>query len=69
MKFVNHLQEKDKSILWIVRCITALLQRRDLGKSFSKVTKNDIKKLFEWMNEKEYKALTHEKYRVYSCPH
>jgi integrase/recombinase XerD len=65
LKFVNHLQEKDKSILWIVRCITALLQlRRELGKPFSSVTKDDIKRLFEWMNEKEYKASTHEKYRV-----
>jgi site-specific recombinase XerD len=65
LKFVNHLQEKDKSILWIVRCITALLQlRRELGKPFSRVTKDDIKRLFEWMNEKEYKASTHEKYRV-----
>jgi site-specific recombinase XerD len=65
LKFVNHLQEKDKSILWIIRCITALLQlRREIGKSFSQVTKDDIKKLFDWMNEKEYKASTHEKYRV-----
>lgn len=65
MKFVNHLQEKDKSILWIVRCITALLQiRRELNNPLSTVTKNDIKRLFDWMNEKGYKASTHEKYRV-----
>jgi integrase/recombinase XerD len=65
LKFVNHLQEKDKSILWIVRCITALLQlRRQLNKPFSEVTKDDIKKLFDWMNDKGYKASTHEKYRV-----
>jgi len=65
LKFVNHLQEKDKSILWIIRCITALLQlRREIGKPFSQVTKDDIKKLFDWMKRKEYKASTHEKYRV-----
>jgi integrase/recombinase XerD len=65
LKFVDYLQEKDKSILWIVRCITALLQlRKELGKPFSQVTKEDIKKLFEWMNNKEYKASTHEKFRV-----
>ena len=26
LKFVEYLQEKDKSVLWIIRCITALLQ-------------------------------------------
>ena len=65
LKFVDHLQEKDKSILWIIRCITALLQlRKELGKSFSQITKEDVKKLFDWMKKKEYKASTHEKYRV-----
>ena len=65
LKFVTFLQEKDKSILWIVRCITALLQlKKKIKKPFSQVTKEDIKKLFEWMNYKEYKASTHEKFRV-----
>ena len=65
LKFVTYLQEKDKSILWIVRCITALLQlKKEIRKPFSQVTKDDIKKLFEWMNNKEYKASTHEKFRV-----
>jgi integrase/recombinase XerD len=65
LKFVDYLQEKDKSILWIIRCITALLQlRKEIGKPFSQVTKEDMKKLFEWMKNKEYKASTHEKYRV-----
>jgi integrase/recombinase XerD len=65
LKFVDYLQENDKSILWIIRCITALLQlRKELGKPFSQVTKEDVKKLFDWMKKKEYKASTHEKYRV-----
>ena len=65
LKFVSYLQEKDKSILWIVRCITALLQlKKEIKKPFSQVTKEDIKKLFEWMSNKEYKASTHEKFRV-----
>jgi hypothetical protein len=64
-KFVEYLQENDKSIFWIFRCITALLQlRKEIGKPFSQVTKEDMKKLFEWMKNKEYKASTHEKYRV-----
>ena len=32
LKFVTFLQEKDKSILWIVRCITALLQLKKKDK-------------------------------------
>ncbi len=65
LKFVDYLQEKDKSILWIIRCITALLQlKKEIKKPFSQLTKEDIKKLFEWMNDKEYKASTHEKFRV-----
>ena len=65
LKFVEYLQDKDKSILWIIRCITALLQiKKEINKPFSQVTKEDIKKLFEWMNDKEYKASTHEKFRV-----
>jgi site-specific recombinase XerD len=65
LKFVTYLQEKDKSVLWIIRCITALLQlRKEIKKPFSQVTKEDIKQLFEWMNDKEYKASTHEKFRV-----
>ena len=65
LKFVDYLQEKDKSILWIIRCITALLQlKKEIKKHFSQVTKEVIKKLFEWMNDKEYKASTHEKFRV-----
>ncbi|HEX7258866.1 MAG TPA: hypothetical protein VF242_12480 [Nitrososphaeraceae archaeon] len=55
LKFVDYLQEKDKSILWIIRCITALLQlKKEIKKPFSQLTKEDIKKLFEWMNDKEY---------------
>ena len=34
LQFVEHMQEKDKSILWIVRCITALISiRRHLDKT------------------------------------
>ena len=65
LKFVQFMQDKEKSILWIVRCITALLLlRKQLEKSFNKVTKEDIRKLFNWMNKKQYKASTHEKFRV-----
>jgi len=37
---------------------------KEIKKPFSQVTKEYVKKLFEWMKDKEYKASTHEKYRV-----
>ncbi len=58
------MQEKDKSILWIVRCITALIYvRRQIDKPFLDCKKDDIKSLFAWMDTKNYKASTHEKFR------
>jgi site-specific recombinase XerD len=59
------MQEKDQSILTIIRCITAILQlRRQLQKPYSMVTKDDIKLLFKWMDNKHYKVETHEKFRA-----
>jgi integrase/recombinase XerD len=59
------MQEKDQSILTIIRCITAILQlRKQLQKSYYMVTKDDIKLLFKWMDNKQYKVETHEKYRA-----
>ena len=57
--------EKDQSILTIIRCITAILQLgKQLIKPYSMVTKNDIKLIFRWMDTKQYKVETHEKYRA-----
>jgi site-specific recombinase XerD len=65
LKFVEIMQEKDQSILTIIRCITAILQlRKQLGKPFSTVLRDDIKLLFRWMDSKRYKVETHEKYRA-----
>jgi site-specific recombinase XerD len=56
--------DKERSILWIIRCITALLlMRKHLGKSFKDADKEDIRSLFKWMDDKNYKASTHEKFR------
>ena len=64
LQFVEHIQEKDNSILWIVRCITALIYvRRQLDKPFVVCMKEDIKSLFECMDTKNYKASTDEKFR------
>jgi integrase/recombinase XerD len=64
LEFVEFMQEKEKSILWIVRCITALLQiRKQLDRPFVECQKGDIKSLFLWMDSKHYKVSTHEKFR------
>ena len=48
LKLVEHMQDREKSILWIIRCITALLTiRKQLGKSFREVTKDDIRIFFK----------------------
>ena len=64
LQLVEHMQERERAILWIIRCITALLSmRKQLMKPFRETTKSDIKELLLWMDEKGYKASTHEKYR------
>jgi Phage integrase, N-terminal SAM-like domain len=64
LKLVQHMKDKDRSILWIVRCITAIIQmRRHMQKNFNEATVTDIRSLFKWMDEKNYKASTHEKFR------
>jgi hypothetical protein len=58
------MQDKGSSILWIIRCITALLlMRRQLGKAFKEADKDEIRSLLKWMDDKNYKASTHEKFR------
>ena len=64
LKFIRYMQDKESSILWIIRCITALLlMRRQLGKSFKDADKEDTRSLLKWMDDKNYKASTHEKLR------
>jgi site-specific recombinase XerD len=65
LKFVEIMQEKDQSILTIIKGISVILQlRKQLKKPFSQVTKEDITLLFKWMDEKGYKVETHEKFRA-----
>ena len=37
--------------------------RRQLGKSFKDANKEEIRSLLKWMDDKGYKASTHEKFR------
>jgi site-specific recombinase XerD len=65
LKFVEIMQEKDQSILTITRCISIVIQiRKQIDKPLSKVTKEDIKIVFQWMDTKKYKVETVEKYRA-----
>lgn len=53
LNFIQFMHDKERSILWIIRCITALLlMRRHLGKSFKDADKDDIRSLFKWMDDK-----------------
>ena len=65
LKFVEIMQEKDQSILTITRCISIIIQiRKQIDKPLSKVAKEDIKLIFQWMDNKRYKVETLEKYRA-----
>jgi hypothetical protein len=66
LKFLEIMQEKDQSILTITRCISIVIQiRKQIDKPLSKFTKEDIKTIFQWMdNIKKYKVETVEKYRA-----
>jgi integrase/recombinase XerD len=64
LNFIQFMHDKERSILWVIRCITALLlMRRHLGKSFKDANKDDIRSLLKWMEDKNYRASTHEKFR------
>jgi site-specific recombinase XerD len=61
---VGYMQDQERSILWIVRCITIIITiRKHLGKSFREVTKEDIRSLSQRIDKKGYKASTIEKFR------
>jgi site-specific recombinase XerD len=65
LKFLEMMQEKDQSILTITRCISIIIQvRKQIDKPLSKVTKEDIKVIFQWMDNKRYRVETVEKYRA-----
>jgi integrase len=64
LKLIENMQDKERAILWINRCITALLLlRKQLKKPFKDAAKQDIRSLLKWMDDKKYKASTIEKFR------
>jgi site-specific recombinase XerD len=51
--------------LWIKRCLSAILfLRKKIDKRFRYCSKQEMKKLLEWLKTKKYKRSTHEKFRV-----
>ena len=64
LKLIEHMQDKERSILWIVRCMVVLISvRKQIGKPFKYVTKDDIRALLKSLEQKEYKPSTNEKCR------
>ena len=65
LKLIQHMEDRERAALTITRCITALLLvRRQVGKPFKDVSKDDIRIFLRWMDlEKHYKASTNEKFR------
>ena len=60
LMLVEHLKEQEKSALWIIRYLSAiLLLRNKLIKPFRYCSKNEIKELLEWMKTKKYKKSSH----------
>ena len=65
LKFLEIMQEKEQSILTIIRCISIVIQiRKQIDRPLSKATKEDIKAIFRWMDNNRYKVETVEKYRA-----
>jgi hypothetical protein len=57
LKLVEDMQDRERAVLWIVRCVTALLLlRKQLQKPFRNATKDDPRHVLKWMEEKGYKA-------------
>jgi hypothetical protein len=60
LKLVEHMKETEKSALWIIRYLTAILMiRKKLSKPFRYCSKNELKELLEWMKTKKYKKSTY----------
>ena len=58
LKLVEHMQDRERAILWITRCITALLlMRKQLGKPFRVASKDDIRHVLKWMEQKRLQSI------------
>jgi hypothetical protein len=61
LKLVEYMADKERSALWIVRYITALITiREQLRKPFRNATTDDMRSILKWMEERSYKSSTDE---------
>ena len=59
LMLVEHLKEQEKSALWIIGYLSAiLLLRNKLPKPFRYCSKSEIKELLDWMKTIKYKKST-----------
>jgi hypothetical protein len=56
LKLIQNLKDREKSSLWIIRYLTAiLLLRKELSKPFRYCTRNEMRELLAWMKSKGIK--------------
>ena len=64
LKFIEFMQREEKSKLWIIRCITLLLNiKKHIVKEFRACTKEDIQQYIDYTLKKGYSPSTHTKIR------
>ena len=48
LRLVEHMQDKERSILWILLCMVVLISvRKQIGKPFRYTTKDDIRSILK----------------------
>lgn len=64
LSLVRFMQDHERSSLWIIRCITILIQvRKQLQKPFREASLDDIRMLLRRLDNKDYKSSSIEKFR------
>ncbi len=64
LRFVEFMQREEKSKLWIIRCITLLLNiKKHIRKEFRACTRKDIEEYIDYTLKKGYLPSTHTKIR------
>jgi site-specific recombinase XerD len=64
LKCIQHMQDNERSALWIINFITNLVSlRKKLNKPFRKCSKDDIRRLIYEINKQNFRVKTIEKYR------
>jgi hypothetical protein len=55
LKLIQHMQDRERSCLWIIRCITTLISiRKQIGRPFQHATNDDIRAFLNWMDKEKH---------------